>query len=242
MQINSGERFRELMDCIFWQFGKSNYLYFMATPIIPIEEVNRRKPAECILTAKEYAGNHVSKSGKTRRKVSCVCECGNTHICVVADLIRGNHLSCGCLPRGRKEITKHRRLYHIWAGLFVRCNDKKNKYYGGKGVQVCEEWKDYLTFEAWALANGYDDTKQIDKDIKGNGLIYGPDACAWVTPLQNSIHRSASKKFDFNGKRLTLSQIAIETNLPYPLLKGRVVGLKWDLHKAINTPKHGRAS
>lgn len=50
--------------------------------------------------------------------------------------------------------------------------------YGAKGIEVCKEWDDYLTFKKWALENGYTDDLTIHrKNRKGN---YEPDNCEWL--------------------------------------------------------------
>ena len=101
----------------------------------------------------------------------CVCDCGLTVIATGNNLRSGNTSSCGCL---RRETTRQRgiantkhgeshsnrtRLYSIWCGMRQRCENPNRtayKLYGGKGVSVCDEWKDYQKFKAWAEANGYE--------------------------------------------------------------------------------------
>lgn len=157
----------------------------MPTKIIPIEVLNQRKPCESILTAIKYIDKSVSKSGVTRSRIECLCECGNIKNAVVADFLRGNPKSCGCAPNKSKYKHRNKRLYQTWKDMLYRCNNKLNKYYGAKGVQVCSQWSDYDTFAEWSINNGYTDLKQIDKDIKGNGMLYSPESCTWVTAKQN---------------------------------------------------------
>jgi len=82
-----------------------------------------------------------------------------------------------------------KRLRSSWRDMMNRCYDHTDysyKYYGGKGVTVCEKWHKFTTFKGWALANGYDDSLYLDKDIKGNSKIYDENACSFVTRVTNN--------------------------------------------------------
>ena len=128
----------------------------------------------------------------------CTCDCGLTVIATGNNLRSGNTKSCGCLRRETTSArgaanTKHgeshnnrTRLYSIWCGMRQRCsNPNHHAYglYGGKGVNVCDEWSDYPDFERWAKTNGYADALSIDRiDPAGS---YCPDNCRWITLSEN---------------------------------------------------------
>lgn len=80
------------------------------------------------------------------------------------------------------------RLYSIWSKMRSRCNRKKDpafRFYGAKGIKVCEEWEnDFLSFKEWAEFNGYTDKLTIDRIDSKKG--YSPDNCRWLTPSENS--------------------------------------------------------
>lgn len=128
----------------------------------------------------------------------CRCDCGNLIEIINSNIIRGNTKSCGCLMKDRaseanlKHGDARSRLYGIWCGMKSRClksNDSAYKYYGGRDIVICPEWKNnYLIFKAWALANGYADNLGIDR-INNNGN-YEPSNCQWITQSENSKKRN----------------------------------------------------
>jgi len=85
------------------------------------------------------------------------------------------------------------RVWKIHSGLKSRCynpNDTAYKYYGAKGIKMCDEWRNsYPAFRDWALANGYADNLVIDRIDNNKG--YSPDNCHWITNLENlrKIHK-----------------------------------------------------
>jgi hypothetical protein len=85
--------------------------------------------------------------------------------------------------------SKHFRLYCIWKGMLRRCESPREpafRYYGSRGIRVCDAWHEYDVFKRWALSNGYTAELQIDRtDNDGN---YEPCNCKWVTCLVNAGH------------------------------------------------------
>lgn len=139
------------------------------------------------LTVVEDAG-----STKTGQKMwGCKCDCGTIAV------VRGTHLrqnkikSCGCLRREEtsKRIGTHRmketRHYRIWKGMKARCfnpNSPAFKWYGGRGISVCEEWRN--SFEAFynhvsKLPRFGDPIYSLDR-INNDGN-YEPGNVRWAT-------------------------------------------------------------
>lgn len=130
----------------------------------------------------------------------CRCDCGNTSVVVGSRLRSGRIKSCGCwriecvseanTKHGACKGGKRLRLYRIWEGMVVRCVNSKSKdfnNYGGRGIKVCGEWKEYEPFRDWALTNGYTDNMEIDR-INTDG-DYTPENCRWVDDYGNADNR-----------------------------------------------------
>lgn len=68
---------------------------------------------------------------------------------------------------------KRKRLYVIWINMKGRCFNQSRpdyKYYGGRGITVCDEWKNsFQDFKSWAMSSGYNDNLTIDRiDVDGD--------------------------------------------------------------------------
>lgn len=101
------------------------------------------------------------------------------------------------------------RLYRIYCGMKYRCNNPSNtayKYYGGRGIKVCQEWMNgFSVFLSWAKENGYSDDMELDR-IDPNG-DYCPENCRWVTHREqmNNTRRNLSHKYlTINGETKTI--------------------------------------
>jgi hypothetical protein len=147
-------------------------------------------------------------SDKKNTLANCICDCGNSRPIRVYDLKRGHTKSCGC-GRGTKRNKRGKApLYYTWRSMKERCNRPKHKsfkYYGGKGVTVCEEWlKSFETFSEWCIANGWELGLEIDReDSNGN---YEPSNCRFVTRIENLNNRSHTHKVRINGEIIPLMQ------------------------------------
>ena len=168
-------------------------------------------------TGKDISGRRYGKlvaikpTGETKNGSKiwlCQCDCGNTKTTTVTMLNSGKTSSCGCykIEKARANLTTHNkrntRLYTIWNHMKDRCYNPKAtsyKHYGGRGIKVCDEWKNsFKAFYDWAYSNGYDENAPRNKctiDRINNDGDYEPSNCRWVdAKIQASNQRKRSTK------------------------------------------------
>ena len=184
----------------------------------------------------------------------CLCDCGNTKVIKGHNLLNGKTHSCGCLKKkmmAEKQFihgeagSRHcqpNRLYRIWRGMVDRCtrpNFRQWKDYGGRGITVCNEWRnDYQNFKQWAYSNGYDDNLTIDR--KNNDGNYEPSNCRWIPFEEQMNNRRTNHLLSLNGKTQSMKKWSNEIGINYGTLKSRIKS-GWPIERALKDPviKHG---
>jgi len=178
----------------------------------------------------------------------CQCDCGATKIVRGGNLKNGNVRSCGCLASesSTRFVKIHgksqTRLFRVWSGIKNRClckTDKHYKDYGGRGIKVCDEWKDdFQAFYDWAMGNGYDETAPkgvctIDRIDNNKG--YSPENCRFVGLKVQANNKRTNHLVDCGNAKITVAEATDIANLDYNTMLRRVER-GWNIEDAINTP------
>jgi len=159
------------------------------------------------------------------------CECGTIKT-VRSDTLKVI-TSCGCDKKKQDiinfGITNHHELNHhpvysIWNAMINRCENPHNKHYndyGGRGIKICEEWKDIRNFSKWADETGFELGKNLSierKDVNGN---YCPENCCWIDRKLQPRNRRNTVRLDMDGDNKSLSEWCEIYNVPYKKVIGR---------------------
>lgn len=159
----------------------------------------------------------------------CRCSCGKTKIVSRTNLFNGGTVSCGCYlsESARDRFTTHNGsktpLYEVWHGMRQRCTNSNHKHYdhyGGRGIDICDEWDNFENFRDWANENGYEPGLSIDR--KNNDGGYSPDNCRWTDWHTQLNNKSNNHYISYAGERDTLANWARKLNVNYSTLQGRV--------------------
>lgn len=179
----------------------------------------------------------------------CQCECGSQRAYRATALRSGLIKSCGCKRQKNfykswaeyykaHPSIKTRRLkgtYQSWRAIKARCLNHNNtgyKYYGGRGITICERW-------AESFQNFLD-----DMGIRPDGLSIGrinndgnyePGNCRWETNKEQANNTSRTIRIDGESLQYRLERLGVSEEkmsmVKYRILKG------WTEEDAINTPK-----
>lgn len=161
---------------------------------------------------------------KYKRRVECVCDCGNKTIVTVSNLKCNHTTSCGCYLKLRKKEshTTHgmsrTREHTSYRKMIERCyNPKDISYpnYGAKGIKVCDRWlgsNGFINFLADMGKRPIRETLDRYPDKKGD---YGPENCRWATYEIQGRNKTNNVFYEYNGERMTQTEWANRFGVSY---------------------------
>lgn len=209
----------------------------MGAPRIKSSEFIGQRFGKLLITGIEV----IKKGSGSKAFAMATCDCGIVKQYLFGNIKRGLTKSCGCHNSSVAQskfkqslpvsgLSRH-SLYRVWSKMVRRCHDENDgrfKDYGAKGVVVCNEWRNcFIVFYKWALSNGWQPGLQIDKDIKGNGRLYSPDTCIFVTRKENMRARTCNRFIEFNGETKPLSEWCEKFGMKYTTIRRRLLtGMK----------------
>lgn len=189
---------------------------------------------------------------KKKNMWKCLCKCGNSRSFSTSHINANAQISCGCYkqkyrtePRENKHLTKHgfatkdgkHPLYRTWRNIKHRCINEKGsdyKYYGGRGISICEEWKNnFVEFYNWAMKNNWVLGLSIDRI--NNDKDYEPDNCRFISKSENSRKRCLDNPDSMRGSKNHLSKLNEQQVIE---IKKMIIGgiMLKDIAKIYNMP------
>jgi hypothetical protein len=119
--------------------------------------------------------------------------------------------------------------------IYRTTNQKCDRYkdYGGRGITVCERWKDFINFMQDMLPE-YRDSLTIERIDNEKG--YGPDNCKWVTMKVQNNNKRDSFKVEYNGQVKTITEWSELLKVDDRLLWQRIKRDGWTVERAFTVP------
>lgn len=174
------------------------------------------------LTITAFAGMRYGKS-----QWVCRCDCGVVIITAARYLKEGSSTSCGCYQRELNTThgMRHTHEYRSWAHAKGRCfnpRDGSYKDYGGRGITMCEEWRN--SFQAFFEHIGpCPEGMSIDRINNDGG--YEPGNVRWAPRSIQNRNRTITRYYTHEGQTLTLAEWSEKAGLPYSTLIRRYRGI-----------------
>ena len=183
--------------------------------------------------------------GKDARRLYwlCRCDCGTIRPVLQKTLSGGNSTGCGCQRRETmlRVHSRHGKCrtdeYNVWSHMINRCGNPKDAAYhnyGGRGITVCERWRN--CFEAFLEDMGLKPSSSHSIDRINNDGDYEPSNCRWATRDEQQNNTRRNLRITFNGETHTLKQWSKIVGIPYPALLARVQRFGWSYDEALTTP------
>lgn len=157
------------------------------------------------------------------------CDCGtefeaNGYYARIGKII--NCPSCA-MERSRTGSLKHgmslSNEFEIWTGILTRCynkNAKAFKNYGGRGIVMCDQWRD--SFERFLADMGIRPSLGHSIERRNNDGIYEPSNCYWATRSEQANNKRNNLNISIDGVTKTASQWASELGLSRAALYQRI--------------------
>lgn len=145
------------------------------------------------------------------RLVLVACKCGNLYTKTLSYIKNRKSRQCYQCSHVTHGATKD-SLYCTWNNIKNRClnpNTKEYKNYGGRGINVCDEWlNDFHSFKQFALENGWNQGLQTDRiDNDGN---YDPSNIRFVTPHVNNMNKRTNTLCYVDGIAMTWAEASLK--------------------------------
>jgi hypothetical protein len=177
------------------------------------------------------------KNNAYQNYYKCLCDCGNSKTVRLDHLKSGKIASCGCIsienPPAKTHGMRNSKIYSIWCDMKKRCYNpatQNYKYYGGKGITVCERW---MSFENFLEDMGELPTQTSSIERLEIEKGYYKENCKWIELNEQAANRSNTICIQRNGISYSLRRIAeklkIDYGKVYRLYKNNSLSsLKWE--------------
>lgn len=166
-----------------------------------------------------------NKTKDNHKLYKCRCkECGFVRETRISDLnkearyhVRCNHLrKDGSLNRvcDKKTWFKNPDFSRRYSDMLSRCYDERSKdyrFYGAKGIKVCEEWlNNPKAFEKFCEET-YNGNLCLNRiNVEGD---YSPENCQWENREETARHKTSTNYYHDGDETLTGKQLSSKYSL-----------------------------
>lgn len=120
--------------------------------------------------------------------------------------------------------------------MVQRCTNHNNPRfprYGGRGIQVCQRWRD--SFDAFFADMGLRPSPEHSIERKDNNRGYDRDNCIWALREAQMRNTVRTHFIEANGERLCITDWAARLGVRKSVIHGRLAR-GWSPARAVMTP------
>lgn len=185
-------------------------------------------------------------------KWQCKCNCGQFTEADEYNMKNGHTQSCGCLRKSvtiarntthgmaSRDLTLRPPEYRVWKGIrsrILRPNDPLYVYYGGRGIALCDRWKE--SFINFLTDMGPRPSPQHSIERRDNNGPYAPENCEWAIMLTQANNRRNNRILNFRGEALTMAQWGRRIGIPAATIRARLYD-GWSIELILTSPVRHR--
>lgn len=96
------------------------------------------------------------------------------------------------------------KIYNIWSEMIARCcrpSHARFSDYGGRGIEVAEEWRDFVKF--YADMGDRPEGKSLER--KNNDLGYSKSNCEWATSVAQNTNKRNNRYLEAFGMSMPIT-------------------------------------
>lgn len=189
-----------------------------------------------------------NRLGRSQVRVRCDCGVEKT---VSQDLVAADRVaSCGCWRRARASVLNlshgeareegYTPEYRAWLGMIARCERRSWRFfyrYGGRGIRVCERWRN--SYEDFLNDVGRRPSAQHSIDRIDNDGNYEPGNVRWATRAEQARNKRNTARLTVGGVTRAVVEWAELSGIRHTAIKNRIKN-GWDPQQAISQPSRNR--
>lgn len=137
--------------------------------------------------------------------------------------------------KNAREMDIEKVFKSRWFNMIGRCNNPNNdsykKWYGFRGITVCDRWMDYSKFKEDMFGTF---NQKLSLDRIDNEKEYSKKNCRWANSTTQNNNTRRNHYITSNGITKTISEWCKELGLRVGTVYQRQSVYHWDINKCFN--------